>query len=306
MASNMLIQSETFNSENIVYSKPETNTIPGQKLSYQKIKIGYKNGNDVGDLMLESPPNLLCWGLTEQHDMVSGQLIGYQLPICLWSKNGPSTDEKAFTDTINELCNFTKQYLVDNRESIGKYDLDMAELKKFNPLYWKMEKGKVVEDKGPTLYAKCMYSKKNDKFGTIFVDENINANVYPSDILNKQCHVKFALKVESIYIGTKISLQVKLAEVLFRPKETVLRSLLAPSAVIKDVSIDSKTEEENVEEEVVDEEEEEIIDEEETEEVEEEEEEEEEEPVEEIKPVPVKKVEPVKAVRKTRGKKTSA
>ena len=168
-----------------------------------------------------------------------------------------------------------------------------------------MEKGKVVEDKGPTLYAKCMYSKKNDKFGTIFVDENINANVYPSDILNKQCHVKFALKVESIYIGTKISLQVKLAEVLFRPKETVLRSLLAPSAVIKDVSIDSKTEEENVEEEVVDEEEEEeIIDEEETEEVEEEEEEEE--PVEEIKPVPVKKVEPVKAVRKTRGKKTSA
>ena len=179
MASNMLIQSETFNSENIVYSKPETNTIPGQKLSYQKIKIGYKNGNDVGDLMLESPPNLLCWGLTEQHDMVSGQLIGYQLPICLWSKNGPSTDEKAFTDTINELCNFTKQYLVDNRESIGKYDLDMAELKKFNPLYWKMEKGKVVEDKGPTLYAKCMYSKKNDKFGTIFVDENINANVYP-------------------------------------------------------------------------------------------------------------------------------
>ena len=300
----MLIQSETFNSENIVYSKPETNTIPGQKLSYQKIKIGYKNGNDVGDLMLESPPNLLCWGLTEQHDMVSGQLIGYQLPICLWSKNGPSTDEKAFTDTINELCNFTKQYLVDNRESIGKYDLDMAELKKFNPLYWKMEKGKVVEDKGPTLYAKCMYSKKNDKFGTIFVDENINANVYPSDILNKQCHVKFALKVESIYIGTKISLQVKLAEVLFRPKETVLRSLLAPSAVIKDVSIDSKTEEENVEEEVVDEEEEEIIDEEETEEVEEEEEEEE--PVEEIKPVPVKKVEPVKAVRKTRGKKTSA
>lgn len=304
MASNMLIQSETFNSENIVYSKPETNTIPGQKLSYQKIKIGYKNGNDVGDLMLESPPNLLCWGLTEQHDMVSGQLIGYQLPICLWSKNGPSTDEKAFTDTINELCNFTKQYLVDNRESIGKYDLDMAELKKFNPLYWKMEKGKVVEDKGPTLYAKCMYSKKNDKFGTIFVDENINANVYPSDILNKQCHVKVALKVESIYIGTKISLQVKLAEVLFRPKETVLRSLLAPSAVIKDVSIDSKTEEENLEEEEVVEEEE-IIDEEEAEETEEEEEEEEE-PVEEIKPVPVKKVEPVKTVRKTRGKKTSA
>ena len=131
----MLIQTETFNTENIVYSKPEVNTIPGQKLSYQKIKIGYKNGEDITDLILESPPNLLCWGLTEQHDMVSGQLIGYQLPICLWSKNGPSTEEKTFTDMINDLCNYTKQYLVDNRESIGKYDLDLAELKKFNPLY---------------------------------------------------------------------------------------------------------------------------------------------------------------------------
>ena len=65
----------------------------------------------------------------------------------------------------------------------------------------------------------------------------LNSNVNPLSILNKQCHVKFALKIESIYIGTKISLQVKLCEVLFRPKENVLRSLLAPTAVIRDVSL---------------------------------------------------------------------
>ena len=306
MSTNMLIQSESFKTENIVYSKPEVNTIPGQKLSYQKIKIGYKNGNDITDLILESPPNLLCWGLTEQHDMVSGQLIGYQLPICLWSKNGPTPEEKSFTDQMENLCNFTKKYLVDNRESIEKYDLEINDMKKFNPLYWKMEKGKIVEDRGPTLYAKCMYSKKNNKFGTIFVNENENTNINPQDILNKQCHVKFALKIESIYIGTKISLQVKLSEVLFRPKETILRSLLAPSATIKDVSKDTEVEEDEVEEEVeveenVEEEEEDKNVEE--EEVVEEEEEEEviEEEVEEVKPVvPVKIVETPK---KTRGKK---
>ena len=90
MSNSVLIQSNTFNTENLVFSKPEVNTIPGQKLSYKKMFINYKDGEDFKDLVLLSPPNLLSWGLQEQHDAVSGQLIGYQLPICLWSKNGPS------------------------------------------------------------------------------------------------------------------------------------------------------------------------------------------------------------------------
>ena len=321
MSNNSLVSTATFNTSNIVYSKPDVNTIPGQKLSYQRIRLNYENGDNLNDLIIESPANLLCWGLTEQHDMVSGQLSGYQLPICLWSKNGPTDEEKKFTDMIEEICQHTKQYLVDNRETIGKYDLEMADLKKFNPLYWKMEKGQRVEDKGPTLYAKCMYSKKSEKFNTVFVNENLNSNVNPLSILNKQCHVKFALKIESIYIGTKISLQVKLCEVLFRPKENVLRSLLAPTAVIKDVSLleneklqnaesDEVLEEQGDIEEEQDETEEEQGDiEEEQGETEEEEEieeiEEEEEVMEEVKPVPIVKKEVEKPVRKTRAKKSA-
>ena len=34
---------------------------------------------------------------------MSNQLTGYQLPICLWSKNGPSPSEKLFTDIINDI-----------------------------------------------------------------------------------------------------------------------------------------------------------------------------------------------------------
>ncbi len=308
MSSNFLVPTATFKTSNIVYSKPEVNTIPGQKLSYQRIRLNYEDDDNLSDLIIESPANLLCWGLTEQHDMVSGQLSGYQLPICLWSKNGPTEEEKNFTDMIEAICQHTKQYLVDNCENIGKYDLEMADLKKFNPLYWKMEKGQRVEDKGPTLYAKCMYSKKTEKFNTVFVNENLNSNVNPLSILNKQCHVKFALKIESIYIGTKISLQVKLCEVLFRPKENVLRSLLAPTAVIRDVSLleNEKLQntdiDETVEEEQDDTEEEEII--EETEE-EEEEEEDVEEIIEEVKPVQIVKKEVEKPVRKTRAKKTA-
>ena len=311
MSSNSLVPTASFKASNIVYSKPEVNTIPGQKLSYQRIRLNYEDDDNLSDLIIESPANLLCWGLTEQHDMVSGQLSGYQLPICLWSKNGPTEEEKNFTDMIEAICQHTKQYLVNNCESIGKYDLEMADLKKFNPLYWKMEKGQRVEDKGPTLYAKCMYSKKSEKFNTVFVNENLNSNVNPLSILNKQCHVKFALKIESIYIGTKISLQVKLCEVLFRPKENVLRSLLAPTAVIRDVSLLENEKVQNtdinevVEEEQDDTEEEEVIEETEEEEEEEEEEDDVEEIIEEVKPVQVVKKEVEKPMRKTRAKKSA-
>ena len=300
-----LINAENFNINNLVYSKPEIKPIPGQKVSCKRVHLSYKDGEDLQDVILESPPELLSWGLAEQHDMMSNQLTGYQLPICLWSKNGPSQQERAFTTMIDQISEHTKKYLVEHRDELEMYTLELAELKKINPLYWKMEKGKIVEDRGPTLYAKCLYSKKNETITTLFINEDLNTNVNPLSILGKQCYVKFALKIESVFFGSKISLQVKLQEVLFRPKETVLRSLLCPTAEVRDIT----KKEEVVEEEVVEEEvEEEVVEEEvEDEEEVEEEEEEEEEVVEEVKPVitaPVKEV--VAPVKTTRRKKNTA
>lgn len=288
-----LINIENFKLENLVYSKPEVKSIPGQKVSCKRVHLSYKVGEELQDVILESPPELLSWGLAEQHDMMSNQLTGYQLPICLWSKNGPSPSEKLFTDIINDISEHTKKYLVEHRDELEMYTLELAELKKINPLYWKMEKGKIVEDKGPTLYAKCLYNKRNETITTLFINEDLNCNVNPLSVLGKQCYVKFALKIESIFFGSKISLQVKLHEVLFRPKETVLRSLLCPDADVRDISKDEEVEdeveedEEDVEEEVEEEIEEEI----------------EEEVVEEVKPVPVVEPKEVLVPQKTTRKK---
>lgn len=286
-----LIPVENFKTENIVFSKPETNTVPGQKISYKRIRLNYKQGDDLHDLILESPPDLLSWGLAEQHDMVTSQLTGYQLPICLWSKNGPSNTEKLFTNTIDKICDYTKNYLIDHKDEIEMYNLDFSDLKRFNPLYWKTEKGKIVEDRGPTLYAKCLYNKGEQKINTIFVNEDLRSNVNPLSILDKQCYVKFALRIESIFFGTKISLQVKLHEVLFRPKERVLQSLLCPDADLKDVTSKRNCEEEEYEE-VEEEVEEEYAEEEVEEEDVEEEVEEKEIVVEEVKPVEIKEKKP--------------
>merc|ERR1712146_878068 len=85
-----------------------------------------------------------------------------------------------------------------------------------------------VENKGPTLYARCIYSKKNESVETIFYDEDNKKRGNPLSVLGKHFFTRFALKIESIYIGTKISLQFKLQEVGFRLKESSMKSLLFP------------------------------------------------------------------------------
>jgi hypothetical protein len=221
-----------FKTENMVFSKPEIGSIPGQKINFKRVRIACRNpDNSIGDLIFSTPEKIHTFGLQESRDLTSNKLNGYVLPLCLWGRNGPSENEKKFTDVFSLVSDHCKQYLLEHREDIEKYDLDMSDLKKFNPLFWKMDKGKPVEGKGPMLYSKVIMNKKNNKISTIFVDEATNKEIDPFTILNKPCSVTAALKFESIFIGNKISLQVKLYEVVVRLIENnSMRGLLRPNA----------------------------------------------------------------------------
>lgn len=242
-----------FNVQDLVFSKPEIGNIPGQKINFKRIRIGTRYpDNNIGDLIIASPPQLMCFGLQENRDISTNMINGYSLPICLWNRNGPTTEEKMFTDTLDTITDYIKNYLLEHRDDIEKYDLDMADLKKFNPLYWKMEKGKIVEDKGPMIYAKVMWSKKSNLINTIFVDENTNQENDPLFLLNKQCYVTVAIKFESIFIGNKISLQLKLFEVVYKIKDTVIRGLLRPNAIKRnsnDIEFEDEYDDKEIEEE---------------------------------------------------------
>jgi len=235
MSQNQLSDYLNFNTENMVFSKPEIGNIPGQKINFKRVRIACKNSDgSIGDLIFSTPEKLHSFGLQESRDMATNKLNGYVLPICLWSRNGPTEDEKKFTETFNHIAEYCKTYLLDHKEDIEKYDLDLADLKKFNPLYWKMEKGKPVEGRGPMLYLKVLHSKKQDKINTIFVDEETNKEIDPFKILNKPCTITAAIKFESIFIGNKISLQVKLYEVIVRQIDNSIRGLLRPTAIKRD------------------------------------------------------------------------
>ena len=236
MYSTKLTSANGYNVKNMIFSKPEVGSIPGSipKISFKRIRIGtkYEDGSS-GDLILETPPHLFSFGLQENRELGSGKVNGYVLPLCLWNKNGASEDEKRFTEIFEQIVNQCKQHLLESKDEIERYDLDMSDLKKFNPLYWKTEKGKIVEGTGPVLYIKMMMSKKNQKITTMFIDEETNEEISPFNVMNKYCFIRGAIKFESIFIGNKISLQLKLYEAVVKPMDTERKTLLTTNVVRK-------------------------------------------------------------------------
>lgn len=222
---NQLTQVSEYDVQKMIFSEPQSNSIPNTTISYKRINISTLNSDgSIGDLILPTERSF-CFGVSENKNIETQKVNGHVLPLCLWNKEGASAQEKAWTDTFDRIVEQCKSHLIENREEIEQYDLSMADLKKLNPLYWKRDKGKVIEGTGPTLYAKLIESKKNDKILSMFFNKN-NEPIDPLSLLGKRCFAKAAIKIESIFIGNKITLQVKVYEAEIELLETGMKSLL--------------------------------------------------------------------------------
>jgi hypothetical protein len=223
------------------FSKPITGSIPDSKpaISFQRINILTQNEDGtLGDLVFPVGP-CFSFGVSENTSMETKLPSGWTLPICLYNKDGATSEEKEWVETFNNVVEHCKKHLLMNKENIGKYDLEASDLKKFNPLYYqrdKNNKGKIKEDSA-TLYAKLIQSKKLDKITTMFSDFEGNIIEDPKTLIGKFCTVRAAVKIESIFIGNKISLQVKLYECEVKLIQTGMPRLLSKSAPVPKVLI---------------------------------------------------------------------
>ena len=217
-----------YDTKNMIFSEPQNGTIPDSKpaITFKRILIQTKNKDGtIGDLIIPTERNF-SFGVSENVSQETGVVNGYVMPICLFNRDGATEKEEDWVKTFNNIVEECKKHLVNNREEIGQYELELNDLKKFNPLYWKKDKGKIVEGTGPTLYAKLIVSKKQDnKIVSMFFDKNDN-EINGIDLLGKYCWVNAAIKIESIFIGNKISFQVKLYESEVEKMQSGMRRLL--------------------------------------------------------------------------------
>jgi len=226
----------------MVFSEPIPGAIPDSKpkIEFKRINISTKNEDGtIGELILPTT-RLFSFGVSENTSQETGNINGYTFPICLWSKE-PTQEEKDWTDLFNKIVDKCIDHLIDTKEEIDMYDLTRGDLTKskggLNPLYWKKEKytneqGKpgirIVQGTGPTLYTKLIFSKKNNKFLSQFYDIN-DEPINALDLMGKYCYTTAAIKIESIFIGSKISLQVKLYEAVIELTSNGMRRLLSNS-----------------------------------------------------------------------------
>lgn len=223
---NQLTNATGYDVKRMVFSEPQAGSVPNTPIQFRRINISTLNKDgSIGDLILPTE-RVFSFGTSENKNPETQKVNGHVLPLCLWNRNGPSEGEKAWTDTFDKIVEHCKKYLLDNKEELGLYELEPTDLKKFNPLYWKRDKGKIVEGTGPTLYAKLIASKKHDKIMSMFFTPD-NETVDPLSLIGKYCYVNAAIKIESIFIGNKISFQVKLYEATVETMDTGMKPLMA-------------------------------------------------------------------------------
>ena len=98
--------------ENIIFNEVKEFKVKDSKIKYKRIpmEVKYPNGNK-GALVIESPL-LFSFGVSEKKKQETGKLVGYSIPVCLWSKDSePNAKEKAFFDTLNNLREICCQHL---------------------------------------------------------------------------------------------------------------------------------------------------------------------------------------------------
>ncbi len=238
-----LTQVSDFDTNCIVFDKPVVGNLPNSTMTFKRINIGYKNSDgSIGECIIPSE-KLFSFGVQENKDMATGRVNGYQAPLVMWSRGGATDKEKAFTDLFDEIVNKCKNWIVsdEGKDSTENYEIEINDLKKLNPMYIKKEKGKAVEGASPTLYCKLIHSKKDDKILTEFYNEEGVVYDARGDLMNKICEMTCGIRFESIFVGNKISLQVKLieAEVVLRQSGSSRRLLTTKPKIVRRVSSDS-------------------------------------------------------------------
>jgi hypothetical protein len=215
-----LTQATGYKVSNMKFGEPIEGSVPDStpKIEFTRISINtqYEDGT-TGPLILRTG-KLFSYGVQENLDPKTKEVNGYVVPLCMYNKDCPTPEEKAWVETFNSIIEHAKSHLVEVKDQIGLWDLTMTDLKKLNPLYWKREKdksssnyGKLIEGAGPTLYTKVIDSKKTGTILTLFFDKDDNP-INALDLLGKYMHTETAVKIESIFVGAKTTMQIKLYE----------------------------------------------------------------------------------------------
>ena len=248
-------------SDNIIFNEAKEYKVKDSKIKYKRIpiEVKYPNGKK-GPLVIETP-FLFSFGVNEKKSQDTNKLVGYSIPVCLWSKDSePNAEEQLFFEALNNIMGMCTLHLE------SEYGADLASSLS-SPFYYKQveytdKKGKKKTKRdtsaAPVLYAKLIYSEKSKKILSLFKTKG-KKDLNPFKYLDQYCNVKMALIIEGIFVSkTVTSLQIKVHECYvkqLKPRVSLLTIEEEDEHSESDIEENNESEDDNIEDLIVEKEE---------------------------------------------------
>ena len=150
--------------DNIIFNKAKEYKVKDSKIKYKRIpiEVKYPNGKK-GALVIESPV-LFSFEVNEKKNQETGKLVGYSMPVCLWSKDSaPNTKELSFFETLNNVFSICQSHLE------SEYDADLASSLSSFFFYKQIEytdkkgKKKTKVDHPHQFFTQNLFTQKNQR-----------------------------------------------------------------------------------------------------------------------------------------------
>lgn len=231
-----------YDTSKIILDEPIAGNIPGSTIQFFRINIGTRNANKTEGELVFALPKLSTYGVKESLDQNTKVLTGYGAGLCLFDRDHQTDEQREIAQTITNIVEKCKDHLIlkDVKKKVKKMDLDRGDLKKMSPMSF--VKDKVTEEPQPdkpVLNVKIIYSKPkkdsdgNDVDGRIctpfYRDDEVDDNgepiaLSPEEFLNKSGMIRAVIKIESIFVGKDIKLQVKILEAAFKTEQRTTKN----------------------------------------------------------------------------------
>jgi len=227
--------------KNMIFAPIKTENVPGGTMTFKRINVSTRlEDGSEGELIFKTPgKNHFCFGIKEFCNE-KGEINGRSMGICIWSKDGPTEEEKTWSTKFDEMMDWVMEHIISKKVELGLPKLTKDKLEDgFSPMFWKEDnRGNRIEGQGPVLNGKVWEGK--GRIRTIFhevVGEEMKGKkivrktvpiIDPAKALLRQyCTVEAALTLDSLYIGGYKRPQLKLYQVVAKMNNRGPKNVLA-------------------------------------------------------------------------------
>lgn len=236
----MALTHENFNVDNVVFQEVKKNN----DFQFQRIGIFYRYNDGTVDKLSIKTPELFSWGVQENKNKEKGTVDSFTFSLVMFNQQNGATEEEAKTiQMFEQILKATKCHMLKDstKEEMGKWELDP--IVQVMDIFWrKKDKGRPVEGAPPTMYPKLL--TKFDKSRPAGQAPEISTGFYnvedqPMDpiadgLVGSRCKAFADVIVDNIYIGGgRVSIQLKLNDVIIVEQFKKARKLHAPTMVAK-------------------------------------------------------------------------